>query len=65
MRRSPKLLASPDIVWGLAAGFDKDALGPDARGALGFAFIEVGTVTALPQAGNPRPRLFVSLTTGR
>jgi len=42
----------------LAAGFDKDALGPDALGALGFAFVEVGTVTAQPQPGNPRPRLF-------
>jgi dihydroorotate dehydrogenase len=43
---------------GLAAGFDKDALGPDALGALGFAFVEVGTVTAEPQPGNPKPRLF-------
>jgi dihydroorotate dehydrogenase len=43
---------------GLAAGFDKDALGADALGALGFAFVEVGTVTARPQPGNPTPRLF-------
>ena len=43
---------------GLAAGFDKDALAPDALGALGFGFVEVGTVTALPQPGNPPPRLF-------
>lgn len=43
---------------GLAAGFDKDALDPDALGALGFAFVEIGTVTAQPQPGNPRPRLF-------
>jgi len=43
---------------GLAAGFDKDALGPDALGLLGFAFVEVGTVTAQPQPGNPVPRLF-------
>jgi dihydroorotate dehydrogenase len=43
---------------GLAAGFDKDALGPDALGALGFAFVEVGTLTAEPQPGHPRPRLF-------
>jgi dihydroorotate dehydrogenase len=43
---------------GLAAGFDKDALGPDALGALGFGFVEVGTVTAQPQPGNPKPRLF-------
>jgi dihydroorotate dehydrogenase len=43
---------------GLAAGFDKDALGVDALGALGFAFVEIGTVTAQPQPGNPTPRLF-------
>jgi dihydroorotate dehydrogenase len=43
---------------GLAAGFDKDARGADALGALGFAFVEVGTVTAQPQPGNPRPRMF-------
>ncbi len=43
---------------GLAAGFDKDALGAEALGALGFAFVEIGTVTAQPQPGNPAPRLF-------
>ncbi len=43
---------------GLAAGFDKDADVPDAMLGLGFGFVEVGTVTPLPQAGNPRPRLF-------
>jgi dihydroorotate dehydrogenase len=43
---------------GLAAGFDKDAEVPDAMLALGFGFVEVGTLTPLPQAGNPRPRLF-------
>ncbi len=43
---------------GLAAGFDKDAVGVDALGALGFAFVEAGTVTAEPQPGNPKPRLF-------
>jgi dihydroorotate dehydrogenase len=43
---------------GLAAGFDKDATGTDALGALGFAFVEVGTLTAQPQPGNSRPRLF-------
>src|SRR6201996_9634048 len=43
---------------GLAAGFDKDARGADALGALGFSFVEVGTVTARPQPGNPRPRMF-------
>jgi dihydroorotate dehydrogenase len=43
---------------GLAAGFDKDAEVPDAMLALGFGFVEVGTLTPLPQDGNPRPRLF-------
>ena len=43
---------------GLAAGFDKDAEGPRALLALGFGFVEVGTVTAEAQPGNPRPRLF-------
>ncbi|MGH3326825.1 MAG: quinone-dependent dihydroorotate dehydrogenase [Streptomycetales bacterium] len=43
---------------GLAAGFDKDARGPHALGALGFGFVEVGTLTARPQPGNPKPRLF-------
>ncbi|MGH8669371.1 MAG: quinone-dependent dihydroorotate dehydrogenase [Burkholderiales bacterium] len=43
---------------GLAAGLDKDAAHIDALGALGFGFLEVGTVTPRPQAGNPRPRLF-------
>lgn len=43
---------------GLAAGFDKNAVGIDALAALGFSFVEVGTVTARRQPGNPRPRLF-------
>jgi dihydroorotate dehydrogenase len=43
---------------GLAAGFDKDAEVPDRMLALGFGFAEVGTLTPLPQAGNPTPRLF-------
>ena len=43
---------------GLAAGFDKDAEYVDALWALGFGFIEAGTLTAQPQPGNPRPRLF-------
>jgi dihydroorotate dehydrogenase len=43
---------------GLAAGFDKDARGVRALLALGFGFVEIGTVTAEPQPGNPRPRLF-------
>jgi len=43
---------------GLAAGFDKDAEVADAMLALGFGFVEAGTVTPLSQPGNPRPRLF-------
>jgi dihydroorotate dehydrogenase len=43
---------------GLAAGFDKDAEVVDAMLALGFGFVEAGTVTPEPQPGNPRPRLF-------
>jgi dihydroorotate dehydrogenase len=43
---------------GIAAGFDKNAEVPDPLLRLGFGFVEVGTVTPLPQAGNPRPRLF-------
>jgi dihydroorotate dehydrogenase len=43
---------------GLAAGFDKDAEALPALAALGFGFIEVGTVTPRPQPGNPKPRLF-------
>ena len=43
---------------GLAAGLDKNADYLDALGALGFGFVEVGTVTPRPQDGNPRPRLF-------
>ena len=38
---------------GLAAGFDKDGLGLDTWGALGFGYAEIGTVTAQPQPGNP------------
>jgi dihydroorotate dehydrogenase len=43
---------------GIAAGFDKHGEVPDALLRLGFGFVEVGTVTPLPQPGNPRPRLF-------
>ncbi len=43
---------------GLAAGFDKEAAHVDALTALGFGFVEIGTITALPQPGNPRPRMF-------
>ncbi len=44
-------------VLGLAAGFDKNGLGIDSLAALGFGFVEIGTVTGEPQPGNPRPRL--------
>ncbi|WP_075878995.1 quinone-dependent dihydroorotate dehydrogenase [Vreelandella massiliensis] len=50
-------LAFPNRV-GLAAGLDKNADHLDALGALGFGFIEVGTVTPRSQPGNPKPRLF-------
>jgi dihydroorotate dehydrogenase len=43
---------------GLAAGFDKNGLALPAWAALGFGFIEIGTVTAKAQPGNPRPRIF-------
>lgn len=43
---------------GLAAGLDKNARGLPALAALGFGFLEVGTVTPRPQAGNPRPRMW-------
>jgi dihydroorotate dehydrogenase len=46
----------PEVL-GLAAGFDKSAVGIDALAGMGFGFVEVGTVTAEPQPGNPRPRL--------
>jgi dihydroorotate dehydrogenase len=61
--RDPRLKVSvlgldfPNPV-GLAAGLDKDAEVPDAMLGLGFGFVEIGTVTPLPQAGNPAPRLF-------
>ncbi|HZZ36913.1 MAG TPA: quinone-dependent dihydroorotate dehydrogenase [Caulobacteraceae bacterium] len=50
-------LRLPNAI-GLAPGFDKNAEVPDAMLAAGFGFVECGTVTPLPQAGNPRPRLF-------
>ncbi|MBS0295221.1 MAG: quinone-dependent dihydroorotate dehydrogenase [Proteobacteria bacterium] len=50
-------LKLPNCI-GLAAGFDKDAEVPDAMLRAGFGFVECGTVTPKPQAGNPRPRLF-------
>lgn len=50
-------LAFPSPI-GLAAGFDKDARVWRQMLGLGFGFVEVGTITPLPQAGNPRPRIF-------
>jgi dihydroorotate dehydrogenase len=50
-------LAFPNRV-GLAAGLDKNACCIDGLGAMGFGFIEVGTVTPKPQPGNPKPRMF-------
>jgi len=50
-------LRFPNVV-GLAAGFDKEACGWPAAAALGFGHIEVGTITALAQPGNPKPRAF-------
>jgi dihydroorotate dehydrogenase len=43
---------------GLAAGFDKDVEVPDVMAKFGFGFVECGTITPRPQAGNPKPRLF-------
>ncbi len=43
---------------GMAAGYDKNGEAPDALLGLGFGFAEVGTVTPLPQSGNPKPRVF-------
>ena len=50
-------LTFPNVL-GLAAGFDKNAVGIDALGALGFGHVEVGTVTGRAQPGNDTPRLF-------
>lgn len=50
-------LSLPNPI-GMAAGFDKNAQAADALLAAGFGFVECGTVTPRPQAGNPRPRLF-------
>jgi dihydroorotate dehydrogenase len=59
VRHAVKLwgLEFPNPV-GLAAGFDKNALALPAWPALGFGFVEIGSVTALGQPGNPKPRLF-------
>jgi dihydroorotate dehydrogenase len=57
LRRSILGLQFPNPV-GLAAGFDKHGEVPDAALRLGFGFVEIGSVTPRPQAGNPRPRVF-------
>lgn len=56
-RREVMGLTFPSPI-GIAAGFDKNGLMMPMLAALGFGFVEVGTVTLKPQAGNPRPRLF-------
>jgi len=69
IRRSPSTIHHPPStievmglrfpnVLGLAAGMDKSASCVDAWGAVGFGFVEVGTLTPRPQPGNPKPRLF-------
>lgn len=47
-----------DAPFGVAAGFDKNAVAVKALGELGFSHVEIGTVTAIAQAGNDKPRLF-------
>ncbi|KDA06314.1 diguanylate cyclase [Microbacterium sp. CH12i] len=47
-----------DSPFGVAAGFDKNAIGVRGLAALGFGHVEIGTITAIPQDGNPKPRLF-------
>jgi dihydroorotate dehydrogenase len=58
--RAPATVAGiqfPGMV-GLAAGMDKDGVGTKSWGSLGFGYVELGTVTAQPQSGNDKPRLF-------
>jgi dihydroorotate dehydrogenase len=57
LERSVFGLRFPNPV-GLAAGMDKNAVALPAWDALGFGFVEVGTITARPQPGNPKPRIF-------
>lgn len=69
LRANKRIVRHPDLLThclglqfpnplGLAAGMDKSAAAVDAWSALGFGFIEVGTLTPRPQPGNPKPRLF-------
>jgi dihydroorotate dehydrogenase len=59
---SPSTFTYKNLIFknrlGIAAGLDKNGDYIDSLGALGFGFIEVGTVTPLPQEGNPKPRIF-------
>jgi dihydroorotate dehydrogenase len=57
LRTQVASIAFPNPV-GMGAGFDKDALAAAGLLGLGFGFVEVGTLTPRPQAGNPKPRLF-------
>jgi dihydroorotate dehydrogenase len=61
-RPAPKAIKVFGITFpnpvGLAAGFDKNGVALEAWAALGFGFVEIGTVTAKPQPGNPKPRIF-------
>lgn len=57
LQRNLMGLSFPNPV-GLAAGFDKNGVWIDELASLGFGFVEIGTVTPKPQAGNPKPRLF-------
>jgi dihydroorotate dehydrogenase len=53
----PKGIVFPSCI-GLAAGFDKDGVAIKGLSDLGFGFVEIGSVTPKPQAGNPKPRMF-------
>jgi len=65
-RMAPQVSSTPKTIMGisfpnpigLAAGFDKNGDAIDALGALGLGFLEIGTITPRPQAGNPPPRIF-------
>ncbi|MDL9981433.1 quinone-dependent dihydroorotate dehydrogenase [Microbacterium candidum] len=57
-QRTDKLGLSFPSPFGIAAGFDKNVVGVKGLAALGFGHVEIGTVTAIPQPGNPTPRLF-------
>ena len=63
LRRTVMGLEFPNPL-GVAAGFDKNAEVVDAALALGFGFVEVGSVTPRPQPGNPKPRVFRSVADG-